>query len=132
LADDSKFDANEDVVGCQNGVLSLIEGHLTETESSVITKRLGTDFDPDAECPIFESFLDTIFNGDEEMISFVQRAVGYSLSGSTREQCLFLMIGESKRQVNIDQRANATVRRLCCGHTYAYADGAEIRRSANK
>jgi len=39
------------------------------------------------------SFLDRVFAGNESMILFLQRAVGYSLTGSTVEQCLFLLYG---------------------------------------
>ena len=35
-----------------------------------------------------------VFDGDPEMIRYGQRAVGYSLTGDTREQCLFLCYGE--------------------------------------
>jgi putative DNA primase/helicase len=94
LADASNFDTNADVVGCQNGVLSLAKGDLIQTEPSIMTKRLGCNFEPDAECASFKDFLDTIFDGDEDVISFVQRVVGYSLSGSTTEQCLFVLIGD--------------------------------------
>jgi putative DNA primase/helicase len=34
-----------------------------------------------------------VFDGDREVIQFVQRAVGYSLTGDTREQCLFILWG---------------------------------------
>jgi putative DNA primase/helicase len=37
--------------------------------------------------------LEEIFGGDRQLISFVQRAVGYSLTGDTREQCLFILHG---------------------------------------
>jgi putative DNA primase/helicase len=47
-----------------------------------------------ATCPRFERFVDDIFEGDAELISFVRRAVGYSLTGSTAEQCMFIMIGD--------------------------------------
>ena len=38
-------------------------------------------------------FLETIFDGDDELINFLQRSVGYSLSGSTSEQVLFILVG---------------------------------------
>ena len=47
-----------------------------------------------ATCPRFERFVDDIFEGDAELISFVRRAIGYSLTGSTAEQCMFIMIGD--------------------------------------
>ena len=39
-------------------------------------------------------FLNDVFENDQNLIGFVQRAIGYSLTGSTLEQCLFIMIGD--------------------------------------
>jgi putative DNA primase/helicase len=50
-------------------------------------------YDPNADCPKWKAFLQRIFNNNERLIRFVQRAVGYSLTGSTREQCLFFLYG---------------------------------------
>jgi putative DNA primase/helicase len=55
--------------------------------------QVGVVFEPDATCERWSRFLDEIFDGDAELISFVHRAVGYSLSGDTSEQCLFLAYG---------------------------------------
>jgi putative DNA primase/helicase len=63
------------------------------TEDIFVTKRLGTTLDPDAKCPHWLNFLNQIFDGNQEMVAFVKRAVGYSLSGHVSEQCLFVLIG---------------------------------------
>ena len=39
------------------------------------------------------SYLKQIFNGDAELIAFVQRMAGYSLTGSTQEHALFFLYG---------------------------------------
>ena len=90
--DHSEFDEDPWLSGCQNGVLSLRDRQLIAPES-VVTRRLGTKFDPEATCPAFERFLWQIFDGDCEKIEFLQRAVGYSLTGRTSEQCLFVLTG---------------------------------------
>lgn len=61
--------------------------------SDMITKIAAVEYDPDAQCPQWERFLTEIFAGDAELIAFVQRALGYSLTGDTSEQCLFLPYG---------------------------------------
>lgn len=58
-----------------------------------ITKALGTEYDALAKCPRWLKFLDEVFNGDKELIAFVQRAIGYSLTGDTRAQVIFLLYG---------------------------------------
>jgi putative DNA primase/helicase len=88
------IDRDKHFVGLKNGqILDLgTREHVYQTDVFV-TKRLGTDFYPDAQCPEFESFLHQIFEGDREMIEFIRRAVGYSLCGETTEQCLFFLVG---------------------------------------
>jgi putative DNA primase/helicase len=51
------------------------------------------EYDPAAKCPLWETFLGRIMAGNERIIRFLQRAVGYSLTGLTREQLLFLLYG---------------------------------------
>lgn len=51
-------------------------------------------FDVTAKCPYFLGFIDQIFCGDQDLIQFVQRSVGYSLTGSTAEQCFFILNGD--------------------------------------
>lgn len=60
----------------------------------LISKATAVNLNNDAECPRFLRFLDQVFDGDVELIAFVQRAIGYSLTGSTDEQCMFIMIGD--------------------------------------
>ena len=59
----------------------------------LITKHTPIKYKPDAECPLWEKFLYEIFGGDEELVGYIQRAVGYSLTGSTSEQCAFFLYG---------------------------------------
>ena len=44
--------------------------------------------------PDLESFLNTIFEGNDEIIDFLQRSVGYSLSASTSERIFFILVGK--------------------------------------
>ena len=61
--------------------------------NSIVTKKLGTRFTEGATCPEWTKFLQQSFGGDAELIAFIQRAVGYSLTGSIDEQCMFILIG---------------------------------------
>lgn len=62
-------------------------------QGDYITRRLGTDYDAGAKCPRWLQFLNEVFHSDQELIAYIQRAVGYSLTGDTREQKLFLCYG---------------------------------------
>jgi putative DNA primase/helicase len=50
-------------------------------------------YTPDATCTRWERFLQEIFDGDDALISFIQRAVGYTLTGDCREQVIFFCYG---------------------------------------
>jgi len=61
-----------------------------------MTKSSPVAFDAEARCPRFEQFVSEIFAGDEELTNFVRKAIGYSLTGSVREQCLFACYGDGR------------------------------------
>lgn len=88
------LDSDPWLLGVTNGVVDLRTGRLrTARRDDLITKCAPVAFDPKAECPEFKRFLNRIFNGDKNLIAYVQRAFGYSLTGDTQEQCLFLLHG---------------------------------------
>jgi putative DNA primase/helicase len=89
------IDRDKNLVGLKDGrIFNLATGSLVPmTEDIFVTKRLGATLDPGAKCPQWIRFLNEIFDGNQEIIAFVQRAVGYSLSGHVSEQCLFVLIG---------------------------------------
>lgn len=93
-ADENDLDANPWLLNVANGTLNLQTGQLqAPARDDLITKRVDVAYHPEAECPQWLAFLGDIMNGNEALIAFLQRAIGYSLSGSTREQCLFFMYG---------------------------------------
>lgn len=57
------------------------------------TMQLGASYDPTAECPRWIQFLDEVLSSNAELIAYIQRAIGYCLTGDTREQKLFLCHG---------------------------------------
>src|ERR1039458_5020345 len=80
------------VAGTPKGVIDLRIGKITPF-SGIVTKKLGAVYDTTAVCPQFEKFLHEIFDGDTELIGFVQRIAGYLLTGSTQEQVAIWFFG---------------------------------------
>lgn len=77
-----------------NGTLDLRTGALRPHDrADLITQLVPVVYEPDATCPRWEAFLARIFEGNEGLIAFVQRAMGYSLTGNASEQVLFLALG---------------------------------------
>jgi putative DNA primase/helicase len=88
---------NSDIclLGVPNGVVDLRTGRLRPAkQKDRITMYARAPFDPAAQCPRFERFLAEVFLEDVELIAFVQQAIGYCLTGSVTEQCLFLCYGQ--------------------------------------
>ena len=92
-----ELDTHNWLLNCNNGVLDLKTGVLlSHNPEYFFTKLVKVDFQPEATCPIWLQFLDDIMGGNQEMINFLQRAIGYSLTGETREQCFFMLYGTGK------------------------------------
>jgi putative DNA primase/helicase len=88
------WDADPWLFGVGNGVVNLRSGELrAERPGDQITKHSSVPFEADAKCPRFQQFLPEIFNSDEELVDYVQRTIGYCLTGSVREQCVFCWCG---------------------------------------
>ena len=79
---------------CLNGTIDLRSGtRLPHRMEDFITRLAPVNFEPDASCPRWLEFLSRIMDGNEKLIAFLQRAVGYALTGETSEQCLFIFHG---------------------------------------
>ncbi len=94
----SHMDKNTAVFNCVNGMADLRTGKLIpHSREAFITKQSAIKFDPDAPPPEkWLEFLDTTFGEDKELIEYIQKAVGYSLTGSTAEQCAFFLYGTGR------------------------------------
>lgn len=91
------LDADPFVLNCRNGTLDLRSGQLRPHDpADLLTKRLNIDYDPAAPCPTWQRFLQRVLNADPELIRYVQRCVGYTLTGATTEQCLFFAYGTGR------------------------------------
>jgi putative DNA primase/helicase len=89
-----QLDANPWYLTVENGTLDLRTGNLfAHSRRDLITKLAPASYHPDATCPTWTCFLNRILAGDAELVAFLQRAIGYSLTGDTREQVLFFLHG---------------------------------------
>ncbi|MDP2826697.1 MAG: phage/plasmid primase, P4 family [Sulfuritalea sp.] len=89
-----QLDRDPFLLGVENGVVDLRTGQLRQARrDDYITKLARVEFKEGAGCPTWEKFLGRIFSKNVSLIEFMQRALGYSLSGDTGEQCLFLAHG---------------------------------------
>jgi putative DNA primase/helicase len=88
------YDQDPFLLTVGNGTLNLRTGTLREARpEDLITRATDVLYDPSATALRWSQFLEEVFGDDLEIIGYVQRAVGYSLTGVTREQCFFLLCG---------------------------------------
>lgn len=88
------LDANTWLLNVANGTLDLRTGTLRpHARADLLTKCIPIVYDANAVCPQWEDFLLSVLRGNEETLDFLWRAVGYSLTGETREHCFFLLHG---------------------------------------
>ena len=90
-----QFDADLDYLGTPNGTVNLKTGELLPpARNHWITKQTGvTPAEPGTPAPLWESFLNRTFAGDQELIKFMQRAAGYALTGHVGEHKLLFLFG---------------------------------------
>jgi putative DNA primase/helicase len=90
----SELDTDPWLLNLQNGTLDLRTGELLpQNPADGITKLAPVGWYDDANCPRFMDFLKHVMNGSDAMTAYLQRAVGYTLTGDTSEQCLFIPYG---------------------------------------
>lgn len=91
------FDRDNTKVNCLNGIVNLetgeIEGHSPER---LVMKRAEVQYNTDAKRDVFLKFLNDIFLGNQELIDFVQRALGYSITGLQKDHHLFIAYGTGR------------------------------------
>ncbi len=87
------LDADQWLLNCENGTVDLRTGALRRhSHDDLITKIVPVEYDPQAEAPRFEKFLREALVEDD-LIDFVRRFAGYSLTGSTRERVVAILHG---------------------------------------
>lgn len=89
-----ELDRHHNILNTPGGIVDLRTGAIApctpEQNLTMSTKCTPSDH---ADCPRWKAFLQEIFCGDEDLVRFIQKAVGYSLTGSTAEQCVFFLLG---------------------------------------
>lgn len=93
-----EFDSDPYVFNCRNGTLHLDTMAFTpHNPEDRLTKISPADYDPHAQCDRFLSFVNEITSGDVEKARFLQKVLGYGMSGDTRYECLFILYGATTR-----------------------------------
>lgn len=92
---EDELDNDPYLLGVANGVVDLRTRQLCQPNASMlITKYTPIRYNDQAPPPKrWLQFLREIFAGDDDLIEFVRRVIGYTLTGLTKEQCFFVLYG---------------------------------------
>lgn len=89
------LDANHYLLNCNNGTIDLVSGKLQpHNPKDLITALIPLDFDASATNPMWGDFLTKVFEGRDDLIRYVQKAAGYSITGNQEEQAFWFCRGD--------------------------------------
>ncbi|MBA7517366.1 hypothetical protein ES705_09419 [subsurface metagenome] len=91
----NELDTDPWLWNCDNGTMDLRNiGFLNpHNQEQLITKISPVSFDDGAKCPQWDAFLLEIMSGDQTMVDFLRRMIGYCLTGDMRERKYFTLYG---------------------------------------
>ncbi|WP_198516537.1 phage/plasmid primase, P4 family [Herbaspirillum huttiense] len=90
----SAIDSHGSLISVANGTFDLLTNSFRAPDPSLLM-TVGTNivFDPDAKAPRWEKFISEVMNENEALVECLQRIVGYCLTNSVAEQCIFFFYG---------------------------------------
>ena len=103
-----EWDADPWLLNTPGGVTDLRSGRKRAHDRSDRTTKITTATSG-GDCPIWLQFLDEVTGGDKELQAYLQRMVGYALTGSTREHALFFLYGTGANGKSVFVNTLATI-----------------------
>lgn len=96
------FDSHSELFNLKNGFIDLKTNTFLEPDKNKLFMQVANvDFNSASVCPKWLKFLDEIFLGDKELIEYIQKVLGYSLSGNITEQILLVFFGSGQNGKSI-------------------------------
>ena len=96
------LDRHSWLLGCDNGIIDLRTGELLEHDRKwLITTLSPAQYDPEHPCQRWQQFLSEITDGNEELVSALQRLCGYFLTGDVSVQILPIFYGPGGNGKNV-------------------------------
>ncbi|WMM09730.1 phage/plasmid primase, P4 family [Staphylococcus simulans] len=97
-----QFDVDDMLLNVANGYVDLTSRELhPHDRGKMFSQIANTDYSEKMQPSVWLDFFNDIFDGNEEVIRYIQKALGYSLTGSTREQVMFILHGKGRNGKSI-------------------------------
>ena len=103
-----EWDADPWLLNTPGGVVDLKTGRMRPHERADRMTKITTAT-PSGDCPTWRQFIDEVTGGDKELQSYLQRMVGYALTGSTQEHALFFLYGTGANGKSVFVNTLATI-----------------------
>jgi putative DNA primase/helicase len=94
----SDFDKDVMLLNVVNGTLNLRNFSLQpHNPADMITKLAPVKYNPKARCQRWDKFIDEVMCGDMALATYLQKALGYALTGLTEYEIFFILYGQKTR-----------------------------------
>ena len=94
----SDFDKDKFLFNCKNGTLDLRSMNFREHDcKDLITHLAEVEYRPEIVCERWKQFISEIMCGDDDLSNYLQKALGYALTGDTKYECFFILYGATSR-----------------------------------
>ena len=91
-----ELDRHDNLINCRSGVVDLATGEIhPHNQALLMTKIVDAHYQPDSRSTIWEDFLIWALDNDTELLHYIWRAVGYSITGGTGEEKAFFLHGSA-------------------------------------
>lgn len=92
-----QFDREAMLLNTKSGYVDLNSGILHDHDrDKMFSQQTSAEYTDNIDCPEWDKFLHQVFNNNEELIHYIQKAVGYSATGSVKEQVMFILYGNGR------------------------------------
>jgi putative DNA primase/helicase len=121
-----QLDSHPMLLACANATVDLRNGARRPADpADLLTRGVDVDYDPDARSDLWLGVLNTVFGGDAGLIAYVQRLLGYCLTGIVHEHLLPVLTGKG---ANGKTTVVGVVQDLLGEHAITAPEGLIIRR----
>ena len=95
----TEFDRYPYLINCKNGTYDLKEMEFREHRyEDFLTMQTSFEYGLQEDtCERWVQFIDEVTEGDKEKADYLQRALGYSILGTSKEECMFILHGKTTR-----------------------------------
>ena len=95
----TEFDRFPYLINCKNGTYDLEKMEFREHDwQDFLTMQTNFDYSvQDVRCERWEQFIKEVTQNDYDKADYLQRALGYSMIGTSKEECMFILHGKTTR-----------------------------------